>query len=239
MANGQLAHNLDYDYHSTTRSEGSSYVWLEDPWEEPIEPIFGTFTQHSGETGTTEFLRAHEDPWVDVKFELQAGSQQKLHRKWASTGATSPYQLFLSELETSSPFDTLLAFVRYGLKRENGERLAERLLELKFDLAEDEDAPNFSMASLLGLIRFLRDNPRLRDPGLVVSNTGNLRAEWHLSWKQHFVVEFMSTTEARFVVFVADEQAEKKVARISVRCSIDSLMNHATPHGVNAWAMRD
>jgi hypothetical protein len=162
-----------------------------------------------------------------------------LHVKWTSTNETSPYQLFLRNLETSSPFDTLLTFVRHGLIRENGDRLAERLVELKHDLAEDEDEVNLSTASLLGLIRFLKDNPRLRDPGLVVSNTGNIRAEWHRSWNQHFVVEFMSSTEARFVVFVADEHAEKKVARISGRCSIDSLMKHAMPHGISAWAVRD
>jgi len=237
MFDRQLASNSGYDY-GTNASESSSYLDLDDTWRESTQPIFTTFTPYSEETVTTDDLRTFEKPWADSQFEPTVISRQKWWRKRTATGATSPYLLFLSGPGPAPAFDTLLAFIRYGLAREDGERLAERLAELKLDLAEDKDLPDLSIPSVLGLIHFLGENPQLRDPSLVVSNMGYIRAEWHESWTQHFVVEFTSDTDARFVLFIADSTALQKKVRVSVICSIASLMDHALPHGVSAWAMR-
>ncbi len=238
MANGQLARDSEQDYDWTDGPGVSSTMDLVDPWRKPAQPIFGTFTPLAVETVTTEDLHEIEERWTDLQFVLDASACQKWRSLCPETEATSPYLLFLNRPDSATTFNNLLAFVRSGLARDNGERLAERLAELRTDLAEDEELPNISMSSVLGLVRFLQDNPQMRDPSLVVSNTGNIRAEWHRSWIQHFVVEFTSNIDARFVLFVADTKALEKKVRISVTCSIASLMEHALPHGISVWAVR-
>ena len=196
-----------------------------------------TYTPPADDT-LTENFRAFTEQWAGIEFEPDRRSLQKWHRQRTESGATSPFLLFLTDLDFTSSFDTLLAYPKYGLAREDGEKLANRLAELKADLAEDDESPGISIPSVLGLIRFLCDNPQMRDPSLVASNTGNIRAEWHESWSQHFVIEFTSDTDARFVLFVEDVEAPGKKVRVSVTCSISSIMEQASPHGVREWAVR-
>ena len=135
-------------------------------------------------------------------------------------------------------FDALLAFVRLGLNRDHGEALAERLSELRTDLASDEDSPELSKHSLLGFVSFLLQNRNVRDPSLVATNNGTLRAEWHRSWSEHFAVELVGIEDARFAIFAEDPSTSGKKMRISGSCSIASVLDQALPHGVGSWVNR-
>jgi hypothetical protein len=159
-------------------------------------------------------------------------------REWLMSEATSPWLLLLDKLTDASLFPHLLAFVKLGLSRDDGNSLARRLEELRFDLAEDEDSSNLSKLSVIGLIKFFQRNPNVRDPGLVATESGAVRAEWHRSWSEHFAIEFSSNIRSRFVVFVADPNDAEQKIRISGMCSIESVMDQALPHGVGSWVLR-
>lgn len=237
MIEGQLALEADRDHDWVDASDVSSHAYTKDPWSDCPQTTFSTFTPPALDSVTGE-LPSLLERWFDSTFVPDVTTRQTWATKWVQSGETSPFRTFLNQPGVSSSFDTLLTYVRYGLRRENGKQLAERLSELRLDLAYDEESPDLSMSSFLGFVEFLRLNPKLRDPSIVVGSTGAVRAEWHESWTQHFVVEFTSSTNAQFVIFVADQMVAGKKIHISITCSIASLLQQALPHGVATWAMR-
>ena len=159
MTDGQLAFDSQYDL---VCEEASSHTTIHDPWNDAPKATLGTFTPPTWESDSIE-LPSTRDRWGDDSVTSDVTTSQKWGTKWANSGATSPYRLFLAQLDPDVSFDTVLAYVRYGLNRENGEELAERLSELRSDLAEEEESLGLSMLSLLGFVGFLRLNPKLRD----------------------------------------------------------------------------
>ena len=151
---------------------------------------------------------------------------------------TSPFVLFSRPFDQASSFEALLTYIRFGELCEDGEVLGQRLEELAEDLDDDVDSPPLSVDSIAGFIEFLLEAEPLRDPGLVVAPNGNLRAEWHQSWSQHFVVEFASQTDAKFVLFAPDPHQQDKTMRLSGTCSIPSVYEEARRCGVAEWVAR-
>lgn len=238
MIDGQTSPSLERDYDWPDRLEAASYADIEDPWTQSMPTRIAASRPAVAMDAGTDELRALIARWSEFNFEVDEAAIHKWQRTHAYTGATSPLRLFVRQLDEKTSFDTLLAYVRYGLGRDHGNRIADRLSELRNDLADDEETSNLSMASALGLVRFLADNPKVRDPSLVATNAGNLRAEWHVSWSQHFVIEFTSDADARFVIFIEDNRSKGKKVRISGTCSVASVMEQAHPHGVDSWVMR-
>ena len=153
-------------------------------------------------------------------------------------GATSPFVLFSKPFEEATSLDSLVTYVRYGGFCEGGQALGDRLEELAEDLEEDAEAIPISLESIAGFIEFLLVAESLRDPGLVVTPNGNICAEWHESWEQHFVIEFVSHSEANFVLFVPDPKQRFKTMRLAGTCSIASVYDEAKLHGIAEWASR-
>ncbi|MYH34639.1 MAG: hypothetical protein F4133_12660 [Gammaproteobacteria bacterium] len=151
---------------------------------------------------------------------------------------TSPYVLFSRPLDQAASFESLLTYIRFGELCEDGEVLGQRLEELAEDLEDDVDSPPLSVDSVAGFIEFLLEAEPLKDPGLVVAPNGNLRAEWHQSWCQHFVVEFASQTDAQFVLFAPDPHQQDKTMRLSGTCSIPSVYEEVRRCGGAEWVAR-
>jgi hypothetical protein len=223
---------------SLSSLSASTKLDVDDPWYKRCVPVFGTEDPPAPDS-RTETLESVAELWAGTDFDLNSRSLQKWREQGAESRAASPLRLFVTDdFESVCSFDGVKEFLEYASSRDDGEKLAERLVELKTDLADDENASDLSIASVSGLIRFLQDNPRLRDPGLVASNNGNIRAEWHKSWAEHFVIEFTSKTDARFVLFVSDTSQPDKKVRISITCPIASVMRYASPHGIDSWVLR-
>ena len=240
MTSEQLAHNAVCDSEWTDQFRVSSYEDIEESWSDSIPLFFSTYTPPVQDTRTTKDLHTIELGWPDIDFKKALESFQKWSIIDSTASATSPYLHLVRDPDLSSSFDSLLTFLGYASGREDGERLAERLVELRLDLAEDTDSPNISMPSVLGLVHFLRGNPQLHDPNLVANNAGNIRAEWHKSWAQHFVIEFTSDVDARFVLFYPHPRTPQKTTRMSAtNCSIDSLIEQVPQDAINIWVIRE
>jgi len=238
MTNGQTSYALVEEPDWTTTYDSASGGTLEDSWEHAPPAPFEAYSESTvSATGLVD-LEMFSEIWSRASIEVNSSLQKSVYRLWTNTKTTSPWPLFLRNLDEQTPFENLLAYLHYGLSREDGDKLAERLCELRIDLLEDEGSPELSIRSVLGLIKFLRLNPSVSDPGLSVSSSGNIRAEWHQSWRQHFVCEFSSDTDARFVIFVQDPNVPTKTLRLSATCSIESVIEQALPHGIATWVIK-
>jgi len=222
--------------HGTTTS-----VLTEDPWNRcaeletvPIELAEDVLQQ--------EVISESAELAFGTVVPRRADASESVFRRWragrAQTFETSPFRHDVLNLGRATPFEDLLTIVRFALDRENGDALASRLQELHSDLAEDEDASELSNQSVIGLINFLTENPQISDPNLTASISGSIRAEWHQSWSQHFVIEFQTDTEARFVIFLPDPVRPWETVRLSGSCAVSSVMAQARPHGVEDWMVR-
>ncbi len=109
----------------------------------------------------------------------------------------------------------LISFVRNHLRLAYSGSLANRLEYLREASIEEapEQAP-VSVDSLQSFISFIRSS-KLAEPELVLTYTGNIRAEWHKSRKEHFSVEFLPNGQVRYVVFARDPDHATRTDRAS------------------------
>lgn len=117
-------------------------------------------------------------------------------------------------------------------------QLAERVLQL-IDAVKEEQ-PNtlevIAIGSLRNLVDFLKSWPRLkRCPTLFVAS-GLLRAQWRLSPRQHFSVDFShSGSDVSYVLFAPDIRFPDLTTRLSQMLSRDALFDAVRPYGVLGW----
>jgi hypothetical protein len=131
----------------------------------------------------------------------------------------------------------LISFIRNHVRLAYSGSLANRLDYLREASIEEapEQAP-ISVNSLQSFVSFIAREPRLAEPEVVLTYTGNTRAEWHESRKEHFSVEFLSNGQVRYVVFARDPNHATRTDRAFGLVSAETLMAKVSPFNVLAWA---
>ena len=131
----------------------------------------------------------------------------------------------------------LIFSVKEGLQAAFAERLAKRLHYLA-SISEEEypqQAP-ISPQSLEDFVTFLRSTPNLLYPGVVLTPSGNIQAEWRKGKNRHFAVQFVGSGDVHFVVFAPDPKDPYKTIRASGIVTVASLMDIVRPYDVESWA---
>jgi hypothetical protein len=154
--------------------------------------------------------------------------------------ADDPSRLALSQSSKHTTSHTttsdLISYIRNHLRSIYASDLANQLDYLRE--ASIEEAPEqspISAASLQGFISFMQIEGDLAKPDLVLTYTGNIRAEWHKSRKEHFAAEFLPTGQVRYVVFASDPSHPSRTDRTQGLVSADSLLDKVKPFNVLSW----
>lgn len=116
-------------------------------------------------------------------------------------------------------------------------RLARRLRYLVDAAAEEGLA--LGIESLTGLAEFLMAHSQLLFPDVVLSQSGNVRAEWVAGRNRHFVVEFLGSGGCRFVLFAPNRNHHDKTIRLSGLLSVDLLLSEIEAQGTVNWISRE
>ncbi|VVM08199.1 hypothetical protein MAMT_02180 [Methylacidimicrobium tartarophylax] len=116
--------------------------------------------------------------------------------------------------------------------------LAHRLDGLE-EIAEEEapDQTPIDIDSLLGFLLFLEETAKrhLNCPEIVLTPTGQIRAEWGDVSSRFFAVRFIGLEDAQFVLIAPDPANPRKTVRASTSCALESVMRLAEPYRVNEW----
>lgn len=177
---------------------------------------------------------------VGLVFYLQRGTDRKFT---TTTVEFSPQQILeivspfeeLSELlDEESTIQNLIGQVKTSANICSAGKLGNRL-EVLFEAAKEEnpDKVMFSSASLRNFVAFLQSESHLKYPDVVVSPSGNIRAQWSAARNKHFAAEFLPNEDVRFVLFTPHPD---RTVRMSGIASINALMETVQPHGVLSWA---
>ena len=131
----------------------------------------------------------------------------------------------------------LILQVREQFRAEFAERLAKRLDYLVKTSQEEypEQAP-IAPESLQDFVVFLESTPKLVYPGVVLTPSGNIQAEWRKGKNRHFAVEFVGSGDVHFMVFAPDPKDPYKTIRASGMATVASLTDIVRPYGVDSWA---
>ena len=135
------------------------------------------------------------------------------------------------------PVAELILHVRERFRAEFAERLANRLDYLaKISQEEYPEQAPITPESLQDFVAFLESTPKLVYPGVVLTPSGNIQAEWRKGKNRHFAVEFVGSGDVQFVVFAPDPKDPYKTIRASGIATVASLMDIIRPYGVESWA---
>ena len=131
----------------------------------------------------------------------------------------------------------LILHVRERFRSEFAERLANRLDYLaKISQEEYPEQAPIAPESLQDFVAFLESTLKLVYPGVVLTPSGNVQAEWRNGKNRHFAVEFVGSGDVHFVVFAPDPKHSYKTIRASGVATVESLMDIVRPYGVESWA---
>lgn len=147
------------------------------------------------------------------------------------------FDKFYDLLDNDEKVSEIISYVHSQLKVTFAQQLADRLkFLLEVAKEEDPDEVAISPKSLSNFLGFLQSFPNLKYPTVVLSPDKNIRVQWRAGPNKHFAVEFLTSGDARFVIFSPDPNHPEKTLRLSGLTSVDSLVEIAEPHGVLNWS---
>jgi hypothetical protein len=148
----------------------------------------------------------------------------------------SPFDALDEKLADEVQVMMLIDFIRKGSKIKFAHELANRLYYLHDIVNEDPDEIPISIESLRNFISFLQDTSNLKNPSVVITPSGEIRAQWRTAPNRHFAAAFLPSGDARFVIFKPNPKDPDKIDRFSGITSTDALMETVQPHGILEWA---
>ena len=126
----------------------------------------------------------------------------------------------------------IAAIARLAGFGDTANRLGQILL---FQEELEPDEQPLSLSSLKQFIRFLLEHRGSREPSIVVTDRGNVKAIWEYSEKQIFWIEFYPSGDVRYLAFVPNERRSDGVERTAAWSTSSDVFGRAKSLGVTAW----
>ena len=153
--------------------------------------------------------------------------------------SSRPFQIIDERRDEEQKVSELVTFIRRSINLPFARRVANRLDQLI--RISEEEAPNqsaISSDSLRTFVRLLRNSPDLSEPGVVLTPSGNIRAEWRAAQNKLCAAEFLPDGKVHFVVFAPDIHDAQETIRLSGIALVESFLSAVEPYGADAWLKR-
>lgn len=158
------------------------------------------------------------------------------HSKGAGPTTESPFELIDELRRDEEKLAEIIDFIRLSLRADYRGELAARIKDLiKIAEEEEPDQPPLSSESLRHFVSFMQSITGISLPEIVITPTGNVRAEWHTGRCRHFSVEFQPRGATRFVLFLPNRRHPRITDRISGIVSWDSLFDLVMQYRIGHW----
>jgi hypothetical protein len=125
-----------------------------------------------------------------------------------------------------------IAIARLAGFGDTANRLGQILL---FQEEFEPDEQPLSLSSLKQFIRFLLEHRGVKEPSIVVTDRGNVKAIWEYSEKQIFWIEFYPSGDVRYLAFVPNERRSDGVERTASWSTASDVFDRAKSLGATAW----
>jgi hypothetical protein len=139
---------------------------------------------------------------------------------------------FLEYLKNIQSKAEAIAIARLAGFEYTANRLGQILL---FQEELEPDEQPLSLSSLKQFIRFLLEHSYLREPSIVVTDRGNVKAIWEYSENKIFWIEFYPSGDVRYLAFVPNERRSDGVERTAAWSAASDVFGRAQGLGATAW----
>lgn len=150
--------------------------------------------------------------------------------------ADSPFDVIDERRPDSEKVRELISFVRNSLQAPYAAGLSKRLQYLV--RVAEEEAPyqsEMSAGSLQTFIHLLRSSSELAEPDVVLTPSGNVRAQWSAGRDKLCAAEFRPDGIVHFVLFAPAIAKLGGTVRMSGMAPVEVFIDSVEPHGVMAW----
>lgn len=138
---------------------------------------------------------------------------------------------FLRYLEIIKNEAEAIAIARLAGFEYTSNRLGQILL---FQEELEPGEQSLSLSSLKQFIRFLLEHRGLREPSIVATDRGNVKAIWEYSERQIFWIEFYPSGDVRYLAFVPNERRSDGVERTAAWSTASDVFERAQGLGATA-----
>ena len=106
--------------------------------------------------------------------------------------------------------------------------------ERKFDRGDEF----ISADSIRWFLFYMEKNRGITFPEIVITNDGNLSAEWRESADQLLAIEFLPFRDVRYVVFARNSNDKRKIDRVAASSQVDTVLDNVdTIYNVRDWML--
>ena len=197
-------------------------------------------------TESALYNHLHADYWLHLQRRGEVIAlerlQSQLHERPQDTEVTAPstpkrpiYVNLLGYIEKVNNVRGAIAIARLSGFEETANSLGELLLY------EEELEPGeqpLSLPSMKRFIRFLIEHSDLREPSIVITDEGNIKAIWQHSKNQIFWIEFYPNGDVRYLSFVPNERRSDGVERTAGRSTVSDIFDRAKTLGAITWMVK-
>ncbi len=150
----------------------------------------------------------------------------------------SPFDTLFDQGATEERVQAYIAHIEMDLVSPYAQNIAARLRYL-IEVAKEEepDEKPVSEDSLYAFTRFLRKNPDIKMPSIVLTPSGNIRIQWRRNAQSLLVIEFYNESECAFVIFTPDDENPLKPIRLSGTASVSKILSVVAHLGALKWVL--
>ena len=152
----------------------------------------------------------------------------------------SPFQTIDERRSETEKVSELIRFIRRSDDLPFAKRLARRLTDL-MHIAHEEmpDQSEISSDSLRMFFGFLRENTEFSEPGIVLTPSGKIRAQWRAARNELSAIEFLRDGRVNFIVFAPDQRDPQQTTRLSgIALPVEDFMEAVDRYGAGRWMDR-
>ncbi len=153
---------------------------------------------------------------------------------------SSPFHAIDERRSEAEKVSELIGLIRRSDELPFAKRLARRLEDLvRIAQEEEPDQSEISSESLRMVFGFLRGNTEFSEPGVVLTPSGNIRAQWRAAPNKLCAAEFLRDGRVNFVVFAPDPHDPHQTIRLSgIALPVEDLMSAVERYGADKWMER-
>jgi hypothetical protein len=183
------------------------------------------------------WLRRERSGKVDA-FERYGAERSKDESRQFMTSEIRPATKWLIEVDFLRYLEVIkneaeaIAIARLAGFDDTANRLGQFLL---FQEELEPDEQPLSLSSLKQFIWFLLEHRDIREPSIVVTERGNVKAIWEYSEKQIFWIEFYPSGDVRYLAFVPNQRRSDGVERTAAWSTASDVFERAKSLGATAW----
>lgn len=182
-------------------------------------------------------MQPDSEQYLNVEHIIPALKEKETRTRYIRENLITTYRQPASII-ISRARNLIIESLTNRLLKSNFPKLAERIQYLfsESQIEDDEYQKDLNVESLQAFIDFYLQNTQFKEPSIVLTPEGYIRALWKESAKKFFRLEFVPNLDVRFVLFNPIDELPGKIERMAGSSIAGRVVSRLEEYDIHTWA---